>query len=69
MLRVSQEAVEVVRKPTTAKLRISTYAAEVLCRPAAPHVHASQLAVEILRANAAVSSGNDQQPLVIVVAG
>ena len=69
MLRVSQEAVEVVRKPTTADLRVTAYAAEVLRRPAAPRVCASQIAVEILRANAAIPSGNKQQPLIIVVAG
>lgn len=69
MLRISQEVVEVVRKPTTADLRVTAYAAEVLRRPAAPHVCASQIAIEILRANAALPSGNTQQPLIIIVAG
>ncbi|MDD3030551.1 MAG: hypothetical protein PHS57_09830 [Alphaproteobacteria bacterium] len=69
MLRVSQEAVEVVRKSTTANLRVTAYAAEVLRRPAAPRVCVSQIAVEILRANAAIPSSNNQQPLIIIVAG
>lgn len=69
MLRVTQNAIEVVRKPTTADLRVTAYAAEVLRRPAAPRVCASQIAVEILRANAAIPSGNNQQPLIIIVAG
>ncbi len=39
MLRVTQNAIEVVRKPTTADLRVTAYAAEVLRRPAAQCRH------------------------------
>lgn len=69
MLRVTQNAIEVVRKPATADMRVTAYAAEVLRRPVAAHVCASQIAVEILRANAVIPSGNSQQPLIIIVAG
>ena len=70
MLRVTQNAVEVVRKPTTANTRVTACATEVLLRPATRFAHASQIAVEILRANAAPPTEDEvQQPLVIIVAG
>ncbi len=70
MLCVTQNAIEVVRRPMTASTRVTACAAEVLLRPATRFAHASQIAVEILRANAAPPTEDEiQQPLVIIVAG
>ena len=70
MLRVTQNAIEVVRKPTNASLRVSQAAIEVLCRPASRYVRTSQIVVEVLRTNAAPPTEDEiRQPLVIIVAG
>ena len=69
MLRVTQNAVEVVRKPTNADLRVTQAVVEVARRPAFRYARTSQVVVEVLRLNAAPPSGSTQQPLVIIVAG
>lgn len=69
MLRVSQEAVEVIRQPSDAEVRITACATEVLRCPATRLARTSQIVVEVLRANAAPPSSGTQQPLIIIVAG
>ncbi|HAX91037.1 MAG TPA: hypothetical protein DCY07_02365 [Rhodospirillaceae bacterium] len=69
MLRVTQNAVEVVRKPTNADLRITQAAIEVVRRPASRHGRITQAAMEVLRQNVAAATGTAQQPLVIIIAG
>jgi len=69
MLRVSQEAVEVIRQPSDAEVRITVCATEVLHCPVTRLARTSQIVVEVLRANAAPPSSGTQQPLIIIVAG
>ncbi len=69
MLRVTQEAVEVIRKPTNADLRISQAAVEIVRRPASRHGRITQACIEVLRLNIAAPTGTTQQPLVIIIAG
>ncbi len=68
MLRITQTATEVIRRPTTASLRTSHVTAEVVSRPVTRHARTTHVTVEILRMNAAPAT-NDQQPMVIIVAG
>ena len=69
MLRVTQNAVEVVRKPTNADLRVTQTAVEIARRPASRYGRITQTAIEVLRLNAAPQTGTMQQPLVIIIAG
>ncbi len=69
MLRVTQEAVEIVRKPSNAEVRVTASVTEVLRCPASRRARTSQTVVEVLRANAAPPSGGGRQPIVMIVAG
>ncbi|MDD3181304.1 MAG: hypothetical protein PHD48_00635 [Alphaproteobacteria bacterium] len=69
MLRVTQHAVEVVRRPSNADLRVSQMAVEIARRPASRRGRITQTAIEVLRLNAAPPTGSAQQPLVIIIAG
>ncbi len=69
MLRVTQEAVEVVRKPTNADLRVTQAVMEIARRPAFRHGRITQMAIEVVRLNVAAPTGTTQQPLVIIIAG
>ena len=65
--RVTQLAVEVVRRPVTANARATQVAVEVLRRPTTANARSSQLAVEVLRQN--IASSTIVQPVIIVIAG
>lgn len=63
--RVTQDAVEVLRKPDTRNAIVTQAAVEVLRKPDSRNALVTQIAVEVLRKNMSESSG--QQPMVFVV--
>lgn len=65
--RVTQDAVEVLRKPDTRNAIVTQAAVEVLRKPDTRNAIITQIAVEVLRRNISESSG--QQPMVIIIAG
>lgn len=68
VLRVSQVAVEALRRPTQARLQVSQLAIEAIRRTSDPNLRLSQLAVEIVRRNGSPPSSG-QGGMLIVVAG
>ena len=65
MLRVSQLANEIVRRPDSPSLRITQAAIEILSTPETRFARVAQCAIEVLREN--VSPVSDTQPVVIIV--
>lgn len=68
VLRVSQVAVEAVRRPTQARLQVSQLAIETVRRATSANLRLSQLAVEVVRRNGSPPS-TGQGGMLIVVAG
>ncbi len=68
MLRVSQVAVESLRRPTQARLQVSQLAIETVRRATDPNLRLSQFAVEVIRRNGSPPS-TGQGGMLIVVAG
>lgn len=68
VLRVSQVAVEALRRPTEARLQVSQLAIETLRRATSGNLRLSQLAVEVVRRNGSPPS-TGQGGMLIVVAG
>ncbi len=68
VLRVSQVAVEALRRPTEARLQVSQLAIETLRRATSGNLRLSQLAVEVVRRNGSPTS-TGQGGMLIVVAG
>ena len=63
--RVTQDAVEVLRKPDTRNAIVTQAAVEVLRKPDTRNAIVTQIAIEVLRKNKAATGA--QQPLVFVV--
>ena len=68
VLRVSQVAVETLRRPTEARLQVSQLAIETVRRATSGNLRLSQLAVEVVRRNGSPPS-TGQGGMLIVVAG
>ena len=68
VLRVSQVAVETLRRPTEARLQVSQLAVETVRRATSGNLRLSQLAVEVVRRNGSPPS-TGQGGMLIVVAG
>ncbi len=68
VLRVSQVAVETLRRPTEARLQVSQLAVETVRRATSSNLRLSQLAVEVVRRNGSPPS-TGQGGMLIVVAG
>ena len=68
-LRVTQTAVEALRRPTQSTLRMTQISVDALRRADAANVRMTQLAVEVLRKNGAPISDNAFGGMLIVVAG
>jgi hypothetical protein len=68
VLRVSQVAVEALRRPTEARLQVSQLAIETVRRATSGNLRLTQLAVEVVRRNGSPPS-TGQGGMLIVVAG
>lgn len=68
-MRVTQLAVEALRKPSTPVMRVSQIAVETVRRAANPNMRMSQVAVEVIRKNGSPVSASGQGGMLIVVAG
>lgn len=68
VLRVSQVAVETLRRPTEARLQVSQLAIETVRRATSGNLRLSQFAVEVVRRNGSPPS-TGQGGMLIVVAG
>jgi hypothetical protein len=68
VLRVSQVAVEALRRPTEARLQVSQLAIETVRRATSANLRLTQLAVEVVRRNGSPPS-TGQGGMLIVVAG
>jgi hypothetical protein len=68
VLRVSQVAVEAVRRPTQARLQVSQLAIETVRHPTSANLRLSQLAIEVIRRNGSPPS-TGQGGMLIVIAG
>ena len=68
VLRVSQVAVETLRRPTEARLQVSQLAIETVRRATSGNLRLTQLAVEVVRRNGSPPS-TGQGGMLIVVAG
>lgn len=68
VLRVSQLAVEALRRPTQARVQVSQLAIEAIRRTSEPNLRLSHLAVEVVRRNGSPPSSG-QGGMLIVVAG
>ena len=68
VLRVSQLAVEALRRPTQARVQVSQLAIEAVRRTSDANLRLSQLAVEVVRRNGSPPSSG-QGGMLIVVAG
>ena len=68
VLRVSQLAVEALRRPTQARVQVSQLAIEAVRRTSDPNLRLSHLAVEVVRRNGSPPSSG-QGSMLIVVAG
>ncbi len=68
VLRVSQLAVEALRRPTQARVQVSQLAIETVRRTSDANLRLSQIAVEVVRSNGSPPSSG-QGGMLIVVAG
>lgn len=68
-MRVTQLAVEAIRKPIAPVMRVSQLAVETVRRAASPNLRMSQVAVEVIRKNGSPVSASGQGGMLIVVAG
>ncbi len=68
MLRVTQLANEIVRRPDAPKLRVTQVSVETLRRPVSPRLRVSQLSVEVLRKNGSAPSAGGQGSVMLIIA-